>query len=42
MLGYTVNIIAHQGGDGQGVHFIRKRFSVQRMTLKASEALDKD
>ncbi len=40
MLGYTANVIAHQGVLDAGVAFIRKPFSMADMTEKVREVLD--
>jgi DNA-binding NtrC family response regulator len=41
MSGYTSNVIAHQGVLDDGVAFIQKPFSMEDMTAKVREVLDK-
>ena len=40
MSGYTANVIAHRGVLDEGVHFITKPFSTEKMANKVKEALD--
>jgi PAS domain S-box-containing protein len=42
MSGYTANVIAHQGVLDQGVHFIQKPFSMQVLSAKIREALNRE
>ncbi len=41
MSGYTANVIAHQGVLDEGVHFIQKPFSMNDLTAKIREVLEK-
>jgi PAS domain S-box-containing protein len=41
MSGYTENVIAHHDVLDNGVHFINKPFSIQSLSAKVREALDK-
>jgi len=40
MSGYTANVIAHHGVLEEGVHFIQKPFSREKLAAKVREALD--
>jgi len=42
MSGYTANVIAHQGVLDEGVNFIQKPFSMQSLSEKVRDVLDKD
>ncbi len=39
--GYTADVIAHHGVLDEGVHFIQKPFTIQALTAKVREVLDK-
>jgi len=39
MSGYTADVIAHHGLIENGVHFLRKPFSVKSMAAKVREVL---
>jgi two-component system cell cycle sensor histidine kinase/response regulator CckA len=41
MSGYTADVIAHRGVLYEGVHFIQKPFSMQQLSTKVRETLDK-
>ncbi len=41
MSGYTANVIMHQGMLEDGVHFVQKPFSMERLALSVREALGK-
>jgi two-component system cell cycle sensor histidine kinase/response regulator CckA len=41
MSGYTADVIAHRGVLDEGVHFIQKPFSMQQLSTKVRETLDK-
>ena len=41
MSGYTDDVIAHHGVLDQGVQFIQKPFSIQKLAIKVRETLDK-
>jgi len=42
MSGYTADVIAHRGVLDEGVQFIQKPFSMQKLAGKVREALDKE
>ncbi|MHC1699145.1 MAG: PocR ligand-binding domain-containing protein [Geobacteraceae bacterium] len=42
MSGYTADVIAHRGVLDEGVYFIQKPFSMQKLAGKVREALDKE
>ena len=42
MSGYTADVIARQGVLDEGVHFIRKPFTMEGITAKVSEVLDEN
>ena len=42
MSGYTDNVIAHRGVLDEGIHFIQKPFSIQGLSIKIREAMNKD
>ena len=42
MSGYTANVIAHRGVLEEGVNFIQKPFSMEKLGAKAREVLDTD
>ena len=41
MSGYTADVIAHQGAIDEGVHFIRKPFSIKGLGAKLRETLER-
>ena len=41
MSGYTADVIAHHGVLNSGVHFIQKPFTLQELTAKVAEALER-
>ncbi|MBW1781583.1 MAG: PAS domain S-box protein [Deltaproteobacteria bacterium] len=41
MSGYTNNVIAHRGILDEGIHFIQKPFSIQGLSKKVREAMEK-
>jgi response regulator RpfG family c-di-GMP phosphodiesterase len=40
--GYTADVIAHHGVLDEGVHFIQKPFSRQKLAAKVREVLDRE
>jgi hypothetical protein len=40
MSGYTADVIAHHGVLNEGVQFIQKPFSAQKLAVKVREVLD--
>ncbi len=40
--GYTANIIAHQGILDEGVHFLKKPFSIKDLAIKVRQALEQE
>ena len=42
MSGYSDDVIAHRGILDEGIHFIQKPFSIQGLSVKVREAMEKD
>jgi two-component system cell cycle sensor histidine kinase/response regulator CckA len=42
MSGYTANVIAHRGVLEQGIHFMQKPFSMENLSAKVREALERN
>ena len=42
MSGYAIDVIAHHGVIDEGVHFIRKPFSIKDLAAKVRKVLDSE